>query len=119
MTQSIRNFAAAFAVLVGLAAVAAVTAAPAHAIELEAALNQGLVGEKPDGYLGTVESSPSAEVQALVKKVNDWRRDQYLDLANKHNQEISEVERVAGQKRMDSAPSGTYIYQGGQWMKKP
>lgn len=119
MTQTIRKLAAAFAVLIGVAATGAVITGPAQAIELEAALNQGLVGEQPDGYLGAVNASPSAEVQALIKKVNDWRRDQYLELANKHNQQVSEIERVAGRKRMEDARSGTYIYQGGQWVKKP
>lgn len=119
MTHTFRKLAAAFAVLVGLGAAAAVTTGPAQAIGLEAALQQGLVGEKPDGYLGAVNSSPSAEVQALIKEVNDWRRSQYIELANKHNQQLDEIERVAGQKRMDAAPSGTYIWEGGSWVKKP
>lgn len=119
MTHTFRKLAAAFAVLIGLGSAAGITAGPAQAIELEAALQQGLVGEKPDGYLGAVNSSPSAEVQALIKKVNDWRRNQYIELANKHGQPLNEIERVAGQKRMDAAPSGTYIWKGGSWVKKP
>jgi len=113
--MTIRRLAAALVVLLGIGGV---MAAPAQAIELEAALQQGLVGEKPDGYLGAVQVSPSAEVRTLIEEVNDWRRQQYMDLANKHGQTIEEIERVAGQKRIEAAPAGTYVFQGGQWVRK-
>ncbi len=113
--MTIRRLAAAFVVLLGIGGM---TAAPAQAIELEAALQQGLVGEKPDGYLGAVQGGASAEVRALIKEVNDWRRQQYLDLANKHGQTLAEIERVAGQKRMEAAPPGTYVWRNGGWVRK-
>lgn len=112
--MTMRKLAAAFVVLLGLGGIAAM---PASALELETAVQQGLVGEKPDGYLAPVDSS-SAEVQALVKKVNDWRRQQYIDLANKHDQTLDEVERVAGEKRIRAAPPGSYVWRDGQWVRK-
>lgn len=39
-----------------------VHAGAAHALDLDAAKQQGLVGEQTDGYVGAVSASPSAEV---------------------------------------------------------
>jgi len=41
----------------------------AFAISLDAAKAQGLVGEKPDGYIGAVGSA-SPEVSALIRELN-------------------------------------------------
>lgn len=46
----------------------------------QAARQQGLVGEQPDGYLGIVGSA-TPELRALVNNINIQRKKQYTDQA--------------------------------------
>jgi uncharacterized protein YdbL (DUF1318 family) len=46
----------------------------------QAARQQGLVGEQPDGYLGIVGSA-APELRALVNNINIQRKKQYTDQA--------------------------------------
>ncbi|QDX25076.1 DUF1318 domain-containing protein [Sphingomonas suaedae] len=46
----------------------------------QAAREQGLVGEQPDGYLGIV-GSPTPQLRALVNNINIQRKKQYTDQA--------------------------------------
>lgn len=102
-------------ILFTLAAIA--IAAPAFALSLDAAKAQGLVGERPDGYLGPVQSS--SEVVALVKEINNKRRAEYERIAGSSGTTRQAVEALAAQKAYENTPSGQYV-QGanGQWMKK-
>ena len=66
--RATRRFAWMLAALLALAA-------PALAIDLNAARTQGLVGEQADGFVAAVPGKPaSAEVTKLVNEVNARRK---------------------------------------------
>lgn len=94
------------------------TSGLAMAIELDAAKTQGLVGERLDGYLGSVSDSPSAEVKALIEDVNGKRRSRYQEIAAKNNIDLADVEARAGQRAIELTASGGWIFQA-RWQQKP
>jgi uncharacterized protein YdbL (DUF1318 family) len=61
----------------------------------DAARQQGLVGEKMDGYLGFV-GSPSAELRAVVEDINIKRKAVYADKARANNATVEEYALTAG-----------------------
>lgn len=88
-----------------------------HAVSLADAKSQGLVGEQPDGYLGIVKDG--AEVQALVKDVNDKRHAAYEAIAAKHGQKLEDIEAAAAENAMNKTAPGNWIkYPDGTWHKK-
>ncbi|SFR64273.1 hypothetical protein SAMN05216203_2091 [Marinobacter daqiaonensis] len=96
---------------------------PALAMELEEAKSrldtvktEGLVGEKPDGYLGVV--SPGGDAAEIVKTINDARRQEYQRIAEKHDIPVAKVEAVAGKKALEKTPAGQYIQVDGNWVRK-
>lgn len=92
---------------------------PVWAISKDDAKAQGLIGERANGYLGIVTSSPSGDVKSLVKSINDKRRDAYNKGAKKAGVERSVFEVRMGQRLQDRAPSGHYIQlPNGKWQKK-
>jgi hypothetical protein len=94
-----------------------VLAAPAYAIDLDAAKRQGLVGEQPDGFLGTVRQTPDAA--ELVRSVNQQRRQSYQDLAQRNGVSVDSVATLAGRKLVDRAAPGEYVRDAaGQWQRK-
>jgi uncharacterized protein len=72
---------------------ATLMAQPAMALDLKDARAQGLVAETPEGYIKAV--TPSAEVNALVKSVNDKRRAEYTRISRENGQPIDVVGRLA------------------------
>lgn len=68
----------------------------ASALTLDQARNQKLVKETANGYLVAVK--PSAEVNALVKKVNSGRKSAYQKIAKKQGVPLNVVEQGAGKK---------------------
>lgn len=85
--------------------------------QLPSAKQQGLVGEQPNGYLGVVKNSPQAA--QISQLINQARKAEYQKLAQANNISLSDVELLAGQKALQKTPSGHYIQQNGQWLKKP
>ena len=106
-----------------LVAFMAVSAAPITAsagIDLASAKAQGLVGERPDGLVGTVDpASASADVKALVQATNNERRKKYGEIAAKNGTSIDKVMAVAGADLIKRTPPGQYIMTAaGKWIKK-
>jgi uncharacterized protein YdbL (DUF1318 family) len=94
-----------------------VLAAPVLALDLDAAKRQGLVGEQPDGYLGTVRQTP--EAAELVRSVNQQRRQSYQDLAKRNGVSVDSVSALAGGKLVERAAPGEYVRSAsGQWQRK-
>ena len=91
-------------------------AAPALALNLDEAKSQGLVGEKIDGYIGAVKSSSA--VNALVNSINSQRKSHYRQISKKNGTSLSTVERLAGEKLINRAPSGQYVNRGSGWVIK-
>lgn len=106
------------ALIAALMLLAAPLTAQASGLDLTAAKQQGLVGERIDGLLGAV--TPSAEVEALVASVNAGRMKSYGEIAAKRGIPASEVAKVAAQSLIAQTPSGQYVQDvGGAWVKKP
>jgi uncharacterized protein YdbL (DUF1318 family) len=88
------------------------------ALTVEAAKQQGLVGERPDGMLGIV-AAPSPDVTALVESINTERLAKYQAIAMKNGTGLEQVKALAGQKLIQGAGSGEYIMNAaGVWQKK-
>jgi hypothetical protein len=93
--------------------------ASAAGLALGDAKQQGLVGERYDGYLGTVASSPSAAVRSLVTEVNGKRRAKYQGIAKTNSLALSDVEALAGKKSIQKTARGHYVQPQGQgWQRK-
>lgn len=97
-----------------------VTPLLAFGISLDQAKQQGLLGERPDGYLGLAKPSASADAVNLMKDINNKRRDVYSGIAKKNGTALSAVEALAGKKAIGKTPSGQFIMQpNGTWTPKP
>lgn len=106
-----------------LACLLVITSLPLMAMTLQQAMGnlsevkaQGLVGEKPDGYLGVV--SNSANATEIVNLINEARLTEYQRLAKENNISVADVQAMAGQKAIEKTPSGQYVQVNTKWVKK-
>lgn len=92
-------------------------AMPAWALDLHSARASGSVGEKADGYIAALKSSP--EVNALVADVNAKRKAEYARISKQNGQPVDVVGSVAAQEIVNNLPAGG-LYQGsdGSWRKR-
>lgn len=89
------------------------------AIDLQAAKSQGLVGEQPNGYLGSVKGKPGPDVVALMNEINTARKQEYQRIAQRNNTQLDVIETLAGKKAIEKTPSGQFIRTpSGEWVKK-
>jgi uncharacterized protein YdbL (DUF1318 family) len=94
-------------------------AVPGWSLTLDEAKLQGLVGEKPNGYLGVVAPNASAEVQALTNDINQKRRQTYEDIARRNSTSLKNVEMLAGETAIKNTRPGHFVQlPSGQWVKK-
>lgn len=108
--KSLRSFLAILTVILPLSA---------FALDLDSAKDQGLVGERPDGYLGAVSANPSADVAALIQDINSRRRAKYTEISKKNGQTRQVVEALAHKKVLGMMPAGHYYMDAsGNWKKK-
>lgn len=92
---------------------------PAHALSLDDAKAQGLIGERSTGYLGIVTGSPSADVKKLVQQINAKRRSLYQTKASKAGVSLEVMELRTGQRLQQMTPAGEYIQDAnGRWTRK-
>ena len=92
-------------------------ASSAFALSLDEAKANGLVGEKPNGYLGAVNPS-NAEAQALIKDVNQKRRRAYEDIAKRNGTNVQAVQTLAGEKAIQNTKPGNFVEGPDGWSKK-
>lgn len=91
----------------------------AFAITLQEAKDQGLVGERVDGYLGYVVATTTPDVIALVEQVNEERRRRYQEIATSNGIDINQVAVLAYEQAVAATQPGHYIQnQSGQWQRK-
>ena len=91
----------------------------AWALSLDEAKDRGLVGERPDGYLGAVSEQASSEVKALIADINRQRKQRYREIAARNKTTLQAVELLAGKTAMKKTKPGHYIQlPSGQWTKK-
>ena len=104
-----------------LAGTAGLVASPASAADpqIEAAKDNGVVGERIDGYLGIVDGSADSALTRRVQDINNKRRAAYDDLAKQTNTTTEQVARVTGEKLIAQAGSGEYVMDdSGSWKQK-
>ncbi len=84
---------------------------PAYA----AARSAGQVGEQPDGYLGVVGAA-SAELRALVSKINIQRKSAYTQQAAASGATVDQFAFTSGCNLIaQTAPGEKYQAPGGAW----
>ncbi|GJM14217.1 MAG: hypothetical protein DHS20C12_26200 [Pseudohongiella sp.] len=89
------------------------------ALTLQEAKSEGLVGELRNGYVGLVVESVPAEVMAMVRDVNNQRRELYQQIAQENNISIEQVGALAFEKAIEATPSGQYLQNAsGAWQQK-
>ena len=89
----------------------------AYALDLSQARAQGIVGEKPDGYVAAV--TPSAEADAVISEVNTRRRAEYEKISKDNGQPVSVVAKIAAGRIIGGLPAGSYYKAAdGSWKKK-
>ncbi len=85
---------------------------------LDQAKRDGLIGERADGYLGLVQKPAPDDVVALVKTINNKRREQYRKIAKANALELEQVQARAGQKAIERTQTGGWILTDGGWKQK-
>ncbi len=89
----------------------------AFALDLHGARKDGLVGEKPDGYVAAIQSSK--EVDALVAEVNAKRAAEYARISKENGQAVGVVAKLAAQQIINGLASGEkYQDASGAWKVK-
>ena len=107
-----RFFAALMAIFMALAM-------PAIAETLDGARAKGLIGERPDGYVGAV-GSPSPDIQSLITNVNTQRRSKYEQIAKQKGVPVEQIGALTAEKIIQDnlQPGWFYMDSGGNWVKK-
>lgn len=91
----------------------------AAALTLDEARAEGLVGERPDGYVAPVVPDPPPEVRELVERVNAERRRVYEELARREGVPVEAVAAITAKKIVERLPPGAYwMDEKGQWHRK-
>lgn len=91
----------------------------AWAIDIHDAKDQGLVGEAKTGYLAAVTSPASAEVRALIADVNEKRKEQFTETANKTGVTVEQVAFRFYELAVQKTEAGHYYQDSsGSWKKK-
>lgn len=93
--------------------------ARAFAGPLDQPKQQGLIGERPDGYVGFVVGEVPVEVKQLVDRTNKERHAEYEKVAKQNGTSVEAVEAIFGEKLISRQPPGTYVMTAdGKWIKK-
>ncbi len=92
-------------------------ATPALALDLDQARMQGMVGERADGLVGAITTTP--DVTALVSTVNAARMDDYRKIAAQQGTKVDAVQAIAGGKQIEKARANGWYYMdaSGSWKK--
>ena len=90
----------------------------AHAIDLDQAKREGLVGETLEGYVGIVVDDAPVAVKAMVEEVNNKRRAEYRRIAEENDIEVEQVEALAAKKAIEKTRPGDWVRVNGDWRQK-
>ncbi len=91
----------------------------AFAVTLQEAKEQGLVGEQRDGFVGLVVDSAPAEVTALVRDVNNQRRQRYQQIARENGISVEQVAAIAYERAVEATQPGHFVQlPDGAWVRK-
>ena len=105
--------------LLALLASLMIWAGVALAGPLDGPKQEGLIGERPDGYVGFVADELPADVKKLVDRTNTERRAEYEKVAQQTGTSVEAVEAIFGEKLIARQAPGTYVMtSGGKWVQK-
>ena len=91
----------------------------ANAATLDGAKAAGQIGEGADGYVHLVDKNAPDAVKALVKDVNNKRREKYAGIAKTRGISVESVAAVAGAKLVERTAAGQYVMDSNsKWRKK-
>ncbi len=91
----------------------------ANAATLDGAKSAGKIGESVDGYVHLVDKNAPAAVKALVKDVNNRRREKYASIAKTRGASVADEAALAGAKLEERTPAGQYVMDSNKkWRKK-
>jgi len=108
-----------FSILLAMVVTLGLTVTAAFAGPLDKPKQDGLIGERPDGYVGFVADSVPADLKKLVDKTNEERKAEYEKVAKQNGTSVEAVEAIFGQKLIARQPAGTYVMTAdGKWVKK-
>lgn len=94
-------------------------AASASGVDLARAKDQGIVGEKADGYVAIVVEESNSLIQAIVRRVNTKRRAAYEEIARRRGTSVDAVSVLAGAKLIERASRGEWVTDtDGAWHRK-
>jgi len=94
-------------------------ASPVLASPLDDAKAAGLIGERPDGYVGLVVESASDETRKLVDDINAKRKARYGEIAKSNDTPVSLVASQMGAKLVDRAAKDTFVMDAsGAWLRR-
>jgi len=93
-----------------IAVAASLPIVPASAQDgaLTAAKAAGLVGERPDGLVGAVTPRPTAEIRALVDRINAERMRIYQQAAQRNGATLEDTRRIFRERMVGETPSGQF-----------
>lgn len=87
--------------------------------EIEAAQQQGVVGERIDGYLGIVGGNVDPALKRKVNEINNKRRALFDQTARETGTATAQVARISGEKQIARAAKGEYVMRdNGVWTRK-
>jgi uncharacterized protein len=69
---------------------------------------EGRVGEQADGFLGLVQESADATLEAAVKEINAGRAELYAEVAARYGIDPAVVGATSFQQRFDDIPAGQW-----------
>ncbi len=87
-------------------------------LNLAQAKDQGLIGEKADGFVDIVNPPGSTELQNLMNSTNNGRMAVYEEAARRQGVSIITVKVLAGKNLREKTPPGQFIYSDGNWVRK-
>lgn len=91
----------------------------AWAIDIREAKTLGLVGEANTGFIAALKEPASAEVRALVTKVNGKRKARFSETATKTGATPAQVAYRFYELAIErTAPGHYYQDSNGRWIKK-
>lgn len=87
--------------------------------QIDAAQQQGIIGETIDGYLGVVSGNVDPSLSRKVNEINNKRRALYEKLSKETGTTLKEVARITGEKQIAKAKRGEYYMDtSGSWKQK-
>lgn len=87
--------------------------------QIDAAIAEGVIGERIDGYLGVVSGEIDPAVLRKMNDINNQRRALYAKLAEDTNTTTAQVARLTGEKQIAKAPPGAFVMtESGGWTQK-